>query len=198
MRTDPTVIEKEMEKLMNEQIFGFNTSKLDAIQQVKNVTAVVVRTYVPNVVPPQTGWIWVDTVGGKSYISTGTNAVSDWGLLWTIGWSVVTGKIAVGNAWGLTSYTALSYTTATQIFGAPIINAATEYRVSNTKVVGLRQTAAYTWDDESTPFTGINNAQAGTPYAQLTDLNALRVAYEALRDWYENLRTALQTHGLIS
>lgn len=44
----------------------------------------------------------------------------------------------------MTSYTALSYTTATQIFGAPIINAATEYRVSNTKVVGLRQTAAYT------------------------------------------------------
>jgi len=81
MRIDPTVIEKEMEKLMNEQIFGFNTSKLDAIQQVKNVTAVVVRTYVPNVVPPQTGWIWVDIVGGKSYISTGTNAVSDWGLL---------------------------------------------------------------------------------------------------------------------
>lgn len=47
--------------------------------------------------------------------------------------------------------------------------------------------AAYTADTESSAYTGIDNAQGGTPYAQLTDLNALRVAYENLRAFTEDL-----------
>lgn len=50
---------------------------------------------------------------------------------------------------------------------------------------------AYTPDDESGAFTGIDNAQGGTPYAQLTDLNALRVAYENLRGLSEDIAQAL-------
>jgi hypothetical protein len=46
---------------------------------------------------------------------------------------------------------------------------------------------AYTADDESVAFTGIDNLQAGTVYAQLTDVNALRVAYENLRVFTEDL-----------
>ncbi len=49
-----------------------------------------------------------------------------------------------------------------------------------------RTLSAYTADAESTAYTGIDNAQAGTPYAQLTDLNALRVAYENLRAFVED------------
>jgi hypothetical protein len=50
-----------------------------------------------------------------------------------------------------------------------------------------RTVNAYTTDAESGAYTGIDNAQAGTPYAQLTDLNALRTAYENLRASYDNV-----------
>lgn len=50
-----------------------------------------------------------------------------------------------------------------------------------------RTVNAYTTDAESAAYTGIDNAQAGTVYAKLTDLNALRVAYENLRASYDNL-----------
>jgi hypothetical protein len=49
--------------------------------------------------------------------------------------------------------------------------------------------AAYVSDTEGVAYTGINNAEAGTPYAQVSDLNALRVAYENLRVMVEDLRT---------
>lgn len=57
--------------------------------------------------------------------------------------------------------------------------------------------AAYSSDGEGSAYTGIDNAQAGMPYAQLTDLNQLRVAYETLRASYDDLRTKLQTSTLV-
>lgn len=57
---------------------------------------------------------------------------------------------------------------------------------SGTGLTADKTTANYTADDESTVYTGIDNAQGGTPYAQLTDLNALRVAYENLRAAFED------------
>jgi hypothetical protein len=50
-----------------------------------------------------------------------------------------------------------------------------------------RTLGAYTPDDESAAYTGIDNAQAGTVYATLADLNALRAAYENLRAFLEDL-----------
>lgn len=50
-----------------------------------------------------------------------------------------------------------------------------------------RTLSAYTPDAESGAYTGIDNAQGGTPYAQLTDLNALRAAVENLRAFVEDL-----------
>lgn len=47
--------------------------------------------------------------------------------------------------------------------------------------------SAYTPDDESAAYTGIDNAQAGTVYATVADLNALRTAYENLRALTEDL-----------
>lgn len=49
-----------------------------------------------------------------------------------------------------------------------------------------RTLSAYTPDVENSAYTGIDNAQGGTPYAQLTDLNALRVAVENLRAFAED------------
>lgn len=46
---------------------------------------------------------------------------------------------------------------------------------------------AYTTDDESASYTGIDNSQIGTVYATVADLNQLRVAYETLRASYDNL-----------
>jgi len=57
--------------------------------------------------------------------------------------------------------------------------------------------SAYTPDDESAAYTGIDNAQAGSVYAQVSDLNALRVAYETLRAAYDDMRTKLQTPGML-
>ena len=39
---------------------------------------------------------------------------------------------------------------------------------------------AYTADSQGSAYTGLATGQGGTPYAKLTDLNALRVAYENL------------------
>lgn len=44
-----------------------------------------------------------------------------------------------------------------------------------------RTLSAYTADDESVAYTGVDNAQVGTVYATVADLNALRTAYENLR-----------------
>lgn len=64
---------------------------------------------------------------------------------------------------------------------------------------------AYTADDESAAYTGIDNAQAGTVYAQVADVNALRVAYENLRAFVEDLAAFsnsqvddLQSLGLVA
>ena len=187
-----------MEALMQQVVYGFNSAKLDWIMMVKNVWAVLVRQTVPTTPPPSSWWIWIDTVWWKSYMATGTSSVTDRSILWNLWWSVVPWAVAIWNGWGLTSYSDLTYTSATSLLYTKIFNALTEYRVGGTKVVWARQTASYTSDPETSAYTGIDNAQAGAPYAQLTDINQLRVAYEALRAGYENLRTALQTHWLIS
>lgn len=54
-----------------------------------------------------------------------------------------------------------------------------------------RTISAYTSDPESGAYSGIDNAQVGSVYAQLADLNALRVAYENLRAFVEDVAQAL-------
>jgi len=54
-----------------------------------------------------------------------------------------------------------------------------------------RTISAYTADSESSTYTGIDNAQGGSVYAQLADLNALRTAYENLRALAEDTTQAL-------
>jgi len=68
----------------------------------------------------------------------------------------------------------------------------------NTTPVIQQVTNAYTTDTESSAYTGIDNAQAGTVYAQLTDLNILRVAYDNLRASYDDLLTKLKTTGVVA
>lgn len=194
----PSKQKEKIDALMQQSIFGFTMSKLDWIQQVKNISAVLVRTYAPDIVPIQTGRIWVDTVGGKSYIATWTWAVSDRSILWNIWWSVSSGMVAVGNWWGLTSYWDLTYTSATSLLYTKVFDAFTEYRVWGVKVVWSRQSASYTANAQWSAYSGIDNSQTWSAYAQVSDMNTLRIAYESLRVWYENLRSALQTHGLIS
>lgn len=57
---------------------------------------------------------------------------------------------------------------------------------TQTYATATRTRNAYTPDDESAAYTGIDNAQAGTVYATAADLNALRTAYENLRAAVEN------------
>ncbi len=58
-------------------------------------------------------------------------------------------------------------------------------------------TVSYSADDESGVYTGIDNAQAGTVYATVADVNALRTAYENLRAYVESIGTELDTIGVI-
>jgi hypothetical protein len=52
---------------------------------------------------------------------------------------------------------------------------------------------AYTSDPESGAYTGIDNAQVGTVYATVADLNTLRVAYENLRAMSENVQQVVNS-----
>ena len=147
----PSRQKEKLDALMQEIVAGFNASKIDAIAQVKNVTAVVVRTAAPTIPPPQTWRLRIDSVASKAYISTWTTFVSDWSFLWTIAGSVASGKVAIGwSWWALTSFTTLSFNDTTWVFWVPIVDVTTEYRVWGTKVVWSRQAAiadAVGWDE---------------------------------------------------
>jgi hypothetical protein len=58
--------------------------------------------------------------------------------------------------------------------------------------------AAYTTDAESTAYTGIDNAQVGSVYASVSNLNALRVGYENLRAMCDDMRSKLQATTLVA
>lgn len=68
----------------------------------------------------------------------------------------------------------------------------------NVTPVVQQVTNAYTSDGEGSAYTGIDNAQAGTVYATVADLNQLRVAYETLRASYDDLLTKLKTTGIVA
>lgn len=53
-------------------------------------------------------------------------------------------------------------------------------------------------DDESAAYTGQDNAQVGSVYAKVADLNALRVAYEDLRADFNTLLARLRALALIA
>ena len=59
--------------------------------------------------------------------------------------------------------------------------------LTQTYATADRTLGAYTADDESAAYTGIDNLQAGTVYATVADLNALRVAVENLRAFTEDV-----------
>lgn len=66
---------------------------------------------------------------------------------------------------------------------APVAQAAA---LTQTYSTADRTLSAYTPDAESSAYTGIDNAQGGSVYATLADLNALRVAVENLRAFTED------------
>lgn len=56
---------------------------------------------------------------------------------------------------------------------------------------------AYTTDSEAGAYSGLATALGGTPYAAVSDLNALRTAYENLRASYDDLRAKLKITTLV-
>ena len=109
-------------------------------------------------------------------------------------------QVALGSATG----TQIG-TSATQRLGfwsaTPIPQPGPYAQVYNTSTKTL---AAYTPIIETTAFAGLGSGQAGTPYAQVADLNNLRTAYENLRQFAENLAQVvnallddLQSTGLV-
>jgi hypothetical protein len=57
--------------------------------------------------------------------------------------------------------------------------------------VSAKTIAAYSPIVESAAFGGIASGQSGAPYAQVSDLNNLRTAYENLRQLAENVAQVL-------
>lgn len=56
---------------------------------------------------------------------------------------------------------------------------------------------AYTANIQGSPYSGLASGLGGSPYAQVSDVNALRLAYENLRASYDDLRTKLRTSTLV-
>ncbi len=76
---------------------------------------------------------------------------------------------------------------------------------TQTFATATRTMNAYTSDPESSAYTGQDNAQAGTVYAKVADLNQLRTAYETLRAMAENVQQVVnqviddhQAYGLLA
>jgi type II secretory pathway component PulK len=122
LKTEDT-IQQEILTMQAQGVPGFNSAKLDGIQQIKNITAVVVRAYAPNIVPPQTGWIWIDTSTGKAYIAMNTSLITDWAFMGSGSVTSVFGRTAAVTAQS-GDYTADQITqTATRVFVTPTMKA---------------------------------------------------------------------------
>lgn len=87
--------------------------------------------------------------------------------------------------------------------GAAAVARPTAY--TQTYSTTTRTFSAYTSDPESAAYTGIDNAQAGTVYATVADLNQLRTAYETLRAHAEEIGKLMnqviddmQAYGLLA
>ena len=100
----------------------------------------------------------------------------------TMGWS---GTLSIARG-GTNSTTALNNGRVMISSGGAIVEATQPDAYTQTFSTATRTFNSYTADDESGAYTGIDNAQGGTPYAQVSELNALRVAYENLREFCEN------------
>lgn len=99
------------------------------------------------------------------------------------------GTLGDGASIGLGANTGTQIgTSATQKLGfwgaSPIARPSPYTQVYST---ATRTLAAYTSIVETTAFVGIATGQGGTPYAQANDLNNLRLAYENLRQFVENV-----------
>lgn len=68
----------------------------------------------------------------------------------------------------------------------------------NKTPVVQQTTNSYTSNSQSSAYSGIDNLQVGTPYAQVSDLNLLRVAYETLRASYDDLLNKLKNTGIVA
>lgn len=121
---------------------------------------------------------------GTAYPITTSGAVSFTG---TIG---LGGQVTVSDSINF----ALNTTTGTKI------GTATTQKLGfwNKAPVIQQVTNAYTSDGEGSAYTGIDNLQVGSVYAQVSELNQLRVAYETLRASYDDLLTKLKTTGIVA
>lgn len=90
--------------------------------------------------------------------------------------------LTIGNSWTPTLNLAMTDTTL-GFFGA---------------TAAAKQTLnSYSTNTQGSAYSGIATGVGGSPYAQVNDLNTLRVAYENLRASYDDLRTKLQTTTLV-
>jgi hypothetical protein len=133
-----------------------------------------------------------DLVLGAGYDATiyydGTNLIINPKL-------VGTGVVSILGGISVLDYdVVLGTTTGTKI------GTATTQKLGLWNVTPIIQPATntYTTDAESTTYTGIDNLQAGTPYAQVADLENLRVAYENIRASYDDLLAKLKTTGIVA
>lgn len=167
---------------------------------ISGVVTAQEQTGAPTANPPSGYWdLWfesdglhvMDDAGSESVLS----GVAD--IPWDAPGDIGTTTPAEGT------FTALAHTGSTLgFYGATPVAQPSAY--TQTYATADKTLGAYTADDESSTYTGIDNAQAGTVYAQLSDLNALRTAYENLRALVEDATQMLnavvddlQTLGLV-
>ena len=132
-----------------------------------------------------------DTNANMIFLDSSADAI-----MFGTGTLVTNSKITLGLEVGITDAKniILGTTTGTKI------GTATTQKLGfwNVTPVVQQATNAYTSDGEGVAYTGIDNAQAGTVYATVADLNQLRVAYETLRASYDDLLTKLKNTGIVA
>ncbi len=130
------------------------------------------------------------TLYGESATDTNYRQMADLTATWATATDASRKARVVLNAWDTAAREALRVEASGSaamigFLGASAVARPAAY--TQTYSTADRTLGAYTSDPESGAYTGIDNAQVGTVYAQLTDLNSLRTAYENLRVFAEDL-----------
>lgn len=123
-----------------------------------------------------------------------TSATGDAWQIQNVGGTVLTKFTATGNLEFNANNIITDTTTGTKIGTAT----SQKFGFWNKTPVIQQVTNAYTSDVESLAYTGIDNTQVGTVYATITDLNAIRTAYETLRTSYDDLIIKLKNTGIVA
>lgn len=104
------------------------------------------------------------------------------------------------NICDILSYNSLTGYQELTVRGSPLLLGASGGKIAfygSTASVVQQVLISYTSNPQTIAYSGIATGTAGSPYAQVNDLNNLRLAVENLRQMCEDMRTKLRTSTIV-